>query len=101
MANGIGFSPEGKTMYVSEQFAGRILAYDYDAVSGRASGRRVFAEVSAAEGLPDGIVVDAEGFVWNGRWGGSMIARYAPDGSLESTPSRWRRGPAWPSAARA
>ncbi|MGA2547260.1 MAG: SMP-30/gluconolactonase/LRE family protein [Rectinemataceae bacterium] len=83
VANGIGFSPKGETMYVSEQFAGRILAYDYDAAAGRASGKRVFAEVSAAEGLPDGIVVDAEGFVWNGRWGGSTIARYAPDGSLD------------------
>jgi L-arabinonolactonase len=29
--------------------------------------------------------VDAEGFVWNGRWGGSTIARYAPDGTLDRT----------------
>jgi sugar lactone lactonase YvrE len=83
VANGIGFSPAGEHMYVSEQFAGRILAYDYDAASGRATGKRVFAEVPAAEGKPDGIIVDAEGFVWNGRWGGGTIARYAPDGRLE------------------
>jgi sugar lactone lactonase YvrE len=83
VANGIGFSPGGETLYVSEQFAGRILAYDYDSALGRASGKRVFAEVPAAEGKPDGIIVDAEGFVWNGRWGGGTIARYAPDGRLD------------------
>jgi sugar lactone lactonase YvrE len=83
VANGIGFSPKGETMYVSEQFAGRILAYDYDASAGTVSGRRVFAEVGPDDGKPDGIVVDAEGFVWNGRWGGSTIARFAPDGSLD------------------
>ena len=83
VANGIGFSPDGGTMYVSEQFAGRVLAYDYDTKSGLATGKRVFTQVPAEEGLPDGIIVDAEGFVWNGRWGGSTIARYSPDGKLD------------------
>ncbi len=83
VANGLGFSPDGKTLYVSEQFAGRILCWDYDQARGRVSGRRVFAEVPPEKGLPDGIIVDAEGHVWNGRWGGSTIARYAPDGSLD------------------
>ena len=86
VANGIGFSLDGKTMYVSEQFANRILAYDYDAQSGRPSNRRVFAQVPPADGLPDGIVVDTEDHIWNGRWGGSTIARYRPDGVLER---RW------------
>ena len=83
VANGLAFSPDGRTLYVSEQFAGRILAYDYDCAAGKVSGRRIFAEVDAGEGLPDGLIVDAEGCVWNGRWGGFTLARYAPDGSLD------------------
>lgn len=83
VANGIGFSPDGATMYVSEQFAGRILAYDYDAGARTVSHKRTFALVAPEKGLPDGITVDAEGFVWNGRWGGGVIARYAPDGRLD------------------
>jgi sugar lactone lactonase YvrE len=70
-------------MYVSEQFKGRILAYDYD--DGLPRNKRVFAEVPREKGLPDGIVVDAEGFIWNGRWGGATLARYAPDGSIDRT----------------
>ena len=83
VANGIGFSLDGRTLYVSEQFAGRILAYDYDPGEGLPSNRRVFAEIPPEEGKPDGIIVDAEGFVWNGRWGGGTIVRYAPDGTVD------------------
>lgn len=82
VANGIGFSPDGGTLYLSEQFAHRILAYDYDDRKGTVSGKRVFAEVPEEAGLPDGITVDSEGCVWNGRWGGGRIARFAPDGGL-------------------
>jgi sugar lactone lactonase YvrE len=83
VANGIGFSPDGTVMYVSEQFRGRILRYDYDREAGTLSGKQVFAELPEAEGLPDGIRVDAAGFVWNAHWGGGLITRYAPDGSVD------------------
>lgn len=83
VANGIGFSPDGTTMYVSEQFRGRILRYDYDPEAGTLSGRRVFVQLPEAEGLPDGIRVDSEGCIWNAHWGGGMITRYAPDGRVQ------------------
>jgi sugar lactone lactonase YvrE len=82
VANGIGFSPDGTTMYVSEQFRGRILRYDYDPQTGAASGRRLFAQLPETAGLPDGIRVDSEGCVWNAHWGGGLLSRYAPDGRV-------------------
>jgi sugar lactone lactonase YvrE len=33
--------------------------------------------------FPDGVTVDAEGFVWNCKWDGGRIVRYAPDGSVD------------------
>jgi sugar lactone lactonase YvrE len=83
VANGIGFSPDGGSLYVSEQFRGRILLYDYDMEEGTLSGRRVFAQLPEADGLPDGIIVDSEGFVWNGHWGGGRITRYDPEGRID------------------
>jgi sugar lactone lactonase YvrE len=83
VANGISFSPNGKTLYVSEQWDSKILAYDYDQETGKAANRRIFAEVDKADGYPDGIIVDSEGYLWNGRWGGAQIVRYTPEGEID------------------
>ena len=84
VANGIAFSPDGRTLYVSEQFKGRILCYDYDTARGAVSGKRVFVQLPESEGLPDGLIVDGEGCVWNAHWNGGMITRYTPEGKLDT-----------------
>jgi len=57
--NGMVISPDGRTLIISESFAGRLTAFDIDP-DGGLSRRRVFAE-----GLgPDGICLDAKGAVW-------------------------------------
>jgi sugar lactone lactonase YvrE len=84
VANGIAFSPDGRTLYVSEQFRGRILSYDYDTERGELSAKRVFAQLPESEGLPDGLIVDAEGCVWNAHWNGGMVTRYTPEGKIDA-----------------
>src|SRR5450755_3051512 len=69
--NGMVITPDGRTLIISESFAGRLTAFDIDG-DGGLSGRRVFAE-----GLgPDGICIDAEGAVWVST-GGFSVARVA------------------------
>ncbi len=82
-ANGIGFSLDSKTVYVADQRKWEIIALDYDLETGAASNRRVFATVPKEEGMPDGLIVDAEGFIWNGHWDGWRLTRYDPDGKIE------------------
>lgn len=82
-ANGIGISPDGRTVYVADQRNYQIIALDYDPESGTTSNRRVFATLNEEEGMPDGLIVDSEGYIWNGHWAGWKITRYAPDGSIE------------------
>jgi sugar lactone lactonase YvrE len=81
--NGIGLSLDGRTLYLTEMFRNRLLAYDYDIDSGTVANRRTFAEVPSEMGLPDGLIVDAEGFLWSAHWGGRRITRYDPDGRIE------------------
>ncbi len=83
VANGIGFSPDGGTLYVTDMFHNQIIAMDYDTAAGTVSNRRTFVEVPAEAGLPDGLIVDADGFIWSAHWGGSRITRYDPDGTIE------------------
>jgi len=82
-ANGMGWSPDGHTMYFVDMIPGNILAYDFDGVAGTIKNRRVFASISPDEGMPDGIAVDAEGGVWVAHWDGWCISRFAPDGRRE------------------
>ncbi len=82
ITNGLGWSPDGATMYVTDSGAGTIDAYDLDAATGELHGGRSFVALEADLGAPDGLTVDAEGHVWVAVWGGGRVRRYAPDGSL-------------------
>ena len=83
-SNGTSWSPDGKTMYHTESFRYGIFAYDFDAESGSISNRRTFAEVDRKLGaFPDGLCVDAEGFVWSNQVGIGRIVRYDPAGEIE------------------
>ena len=81
--NGIAFSPDGKTMYGAEMFARRLLAWDYNPEAGTVSRRRVLAELEPDAGYPDGVIVDAEGYLWVGHWAGWRVSRYTPAGKVD------------------
>jgi sugar lactone lactonase YvrE len=85
LSNGIGISPDSKTLYIAEMFAHKITAYDYDARTGTVSNRRMFVYIPPENGMPDGVTVDSEGFVWTAHWDGWRVTRYAPNGKLERT----------------
>lgn len=83
VGNGLGWSPDNSTMYFTDSGYGAIYAFDFDAAMGELSGRRVFAEVPAETGMPDGLAVDADGFVWSAHWGGWRVTRYDPEGRVD------------------
>lgn len=83
--NGMGWSPDRRTMYVTDSPIRAIWAYDFDDASGDVGERRLFLKLPEDDGLPDGLTVDTEGGVWSAVWGGSRIVRYAPDGSIIDT----------------
>lgn len=80
ISNGMGWSPDGGTFYLTDSPLRRIYAYDHDEESGEITGRRVFADLTGSPAFPDGLAVDAEGCVWSAQWDGWCVIRFAPDG---------------------
>jgi sugar lactone lactonase YvrE len=85
-ANGISFSPDGKTMYFCDTSLRIIWAYDYDIETGTPSNRRNFVDFAAKgiRGSPDGATVDAAGGLWSCNHGAGKVTRYKPeDGTID------------------
>lgn len=82
-SNGPAFSPDGRRAYFTDSYAYEIWCYDLDPATGEAGPRQSFARIAPEDGYPDGMTVDAEGFLWNAHWDGWRITRYDPDGRID------------------
>jgi D-xylonolactonase len=83
LANGLGFSSDNHTLYLADTAARTIYAYDVNASTGSLSGKRVFVRVPDEDGIPDGLTVDRDDFLWCAMWYGGQVVRYGPDGAVE------------------
>ena len=82
ISNGLGWSPDGGTMYLVDSGPRVIHAFAFDADRGTISAGRILVTVPEDAGAPDGMTVDAAGDLWVAIYGDGRVNRYAPDGSL-------------------
>lgn len=81
--NTICFSPDGRLAYFSDTIRNTVFRWQTDPDTGMPIGDpEVWLTLSGDEGHPDGAIIDAEGFMWMARWGGSRVVRHAPDGRV-------------------
>jgi sugar lactone lactonase YvrE len=85
IANGPAFSPDGRIMYLSDTPLGHVDRFDVDPGTGELSGRSPFLRIDPGQGSPDGLTVDAAGYLWVALFGGAAVHRYRPDGVLDRT----------------
>ncbi len=83
--NGLGFSPDGRTMYLSDSHptVQLIWAFDYDITSGTPSNQRIFVDMNRLPGRPDGAAVDADGCYWICANDAGFVHRFTPTGQLD------------------
>jgi sugar lactone lactonase YvrE len=83
--NGLCWSPDGGTMYLSDSHPARQLvwAFDVDIDSGNLSRQRVFVDMRQYPGRPDGAAMDTDGCYWICGNDGSCVLRFTPDGKLD------------------
>jgi sugar lactone lactonase YvrE len=82
-SNGIDWSLDSRIAYYVDTPTGRVDQFDFDLPTGTLMNRRPLVHVPADAGKPDGLIVDAEGYVWVCLWQGSAVHRYAPDGRID------------------
>ena len=80
VSNGMGFTPDRRQMYYTDSAKLSIYRFDYDENTGALTNQRVWLQVQEGVGVPDGMTVDAEGYVWSARWDGGALYRYTPEG---------------------
>ncbi|MEJ0092300.1 MAG: SMP-30/gluconolactonase/LRE family protein [Methylocella sp.] len=83
ITNGPAISPDGHTLYHADTLKRIVYAFDLND-AGVLSRKRPFVQIEGT-GFPDGMAVDADGFVWVAMYGGWRIDRYSPDSELIDT----------------
>jgi len=83
ISNGLGWSPDHRTMYYTDSVRKIIYSYDYDLSTGEIANRQDFIHTIDEPGEPDGLTVDSQGFIWSARWNGWKVTRYDPAGKPE------------------
>ncbi|WP_405162931.1 SMP-30/gluconolactonase/LRE family protein [Nocardia sp. NBC_01499] len=78
ISNGLGWSPDGTTLYYADSPTKQVDAFEYDLATGTFSGGRPFARFEHGE--PDGLTVDAKGWVWVAVWGAGQVHAFDPAG---------------------
>lgn len=79
--NSIGWSPNQKTLYFVHSTEQRIIAYDYNSITGDLSNSRTFWKHDGT-GDPDGFKIDEEGYIWQAMYGESRVLKISPEGKV-------------------
>lgn len=82
ISNGIGWSPDGHTLYHVDSLAGTVSRRSYDPRTGDVGEPATLFSAAGTGELPDGIAIDQEGCLWVAFWDGSVIRRISPEGEV-------------------
>jgi sugar lactone lactonase YvrE len=84
LSNGLDWTDDRRLFYYADSNSGRVDLFDTDPDTGALSARRPLVTIPAAEGVPDGLTLDAEGCLWLAVWGSGELRRYTPAGVLDT-----------------
>jgi sugar lactone lactonase YvrE len=85
--NGMAFSPDGASYYLSDSHPSvqKIWAFDFKGADGSIANGREFVDMTAHPGRPDGAAVDVDGNYWICANDAGKIHQFSPAGELLSS----------------
>jgi sugar lactone lactonase YvrE len=84
ISNGMCWSPDNTKYYYIDSVTQRVDVFDFDLEEGTITNRAPLLRIPPDEGLPDGLTIDSEGFLWLALWDGWQVRRYSPTGRLDT-----------------
>ena len=81
ITNGPTFSNNYKKIYLTDTLEGKIYLADLNE-DGTIKEKKLFISIPPNDGMPDGMTVDKEGFLWVAIFGGSCVNKYNNDGQI-------------------
>lgn len=82
LPNGLGWSPDDRRFYLVDSKERSLYAYDFDLERGEVAHRRELCRFEVADGLPDGLAVDAEDTIWIACFAGAQVIRVSSEGRV-------------------
>lgn len=80
ISNGLGWSPDGSTFYLTDSALHQIYAYHFEATTGTIHHRRTLIDLSSEAVEPDGLTIDQQGNLWSALWNGWCVVCFSPTG---------------------
>jgi sugar lactone lactonase YvrE len=80
ISNGLGWSPDGHTFYLTDSPSRKIYAYEFDPATGKIRNRRVLIDLGDEAAEPDGLAIDQQGHLWSALWNGWCVVCFDPSG---------------------
>jgi len=81
ISNGLAWTSDHKSFYYIDSVTKKVVGFDFDEATGKKSNERVAIEIT--DGVPDGMTIDSEDYLWVAIWGGQRIVRYDPKTGIE------------------
>lgn len=81
IANTLLWSTEGDCVYTADTLESVIYRHT---IGAKGLGERTVWAQAHERGHPDGSAMDSQGYVWNARWDGHCLIRFAPDGCVDT-----------------
>jgi len=82
LPNTLAWSPDAATMYFGDTMTNLIRRYRLDPAGAIITATDLHD--APPEGGCDGSALDAEGYLWNARFGAGCLIRFAPDGTVDT-----------------
>jgi len=83
ISNGLAWTDDQQHFLLADSIPRKVYRFDYDAKSGDISNQQVLITIPDDQGVPDGLALDDQGYIWLAHWDGWRVTRFTPEGEVD------------------